>query len=444
VEYFNGWGFALGPRADHVVRPESAMTKLLAAATATWLISASVISAQLTVSPSAMRAHPNINYMTAPTTDLVAQLNARLKSGETTLTAEPTNGYLRSVLKALNVPEESQILVFSKTSFQAVRIGPKNPRAIYFNDSVAVGWVRTGDVLEFASHDPTQGTVFYTLAQPGTGPMEFRRNNSACVQCHSSEATMYVPGMFIGSVFPEKDGMPAYGPAYLTDHRTPFELRWGGWYVTGDHSGQHLGNAVVTDPSDLAAMATPETAHVKSLAGRFDMDGYLSANSDIVALLVLEHQTHMLNLITRIGWEARMGSEAGRSLESTAAELVDYMLFVDEATLPDHVAGSTKFAEVFAAKGVRDTKGRSLRDLSLRGRLMKYPCSYLIYDPSFDALPETAKSEIYQRLWEVLSGNDTSARYERLTEVDRRAVVEILRATKKDLPDYFFPQPSGS
>ena len=139
-----------------------------------------------------------------------------------------------------------------------------------------------------------------------------------------------------------------------------------------------------------------------------------------------------------------MGTEAGRPLAAAAAELVDYMLFVDEASLPDHVAGSTRFAEGFAARGVRDPRGRSLRDLSLSGRLMRYPCSYLIYDASFDALPDSAKAEIYARLWDVLSGADGSPRYSRLTESDRRAIVEILRATKKDLTDYFYPQPSGS
>ena len=420
------------------------MKRLLLAATVTWLASASFIGAQLAISPSAMRAHPEINYLTGQTTDPVARLNARLASGEVQLRGEPTNGYLRSILQALDVPVESQILVFSKTSFQASRIGPANPRAIYFNDQVAVGWVRGGDVLEFASHDATQGTVFYTLAQPGTGPMTLRRNNTACVQCHSSEATSFIPGMFIGSVYPEANGMPAYGPAYLTDHRTPFELRWGGWYVTGDHSGSHLGNAVVTDPTNLEAMATPETSHVRSLQGRFDPDGYLTLDSDLVALLVLEHQTHMLNLITRIGWEARIGNDAGRPLADAAAELVDYMLFVDEAALPDRVAGSTRFATVFQARGPRDPKGRSLRDLQLQGRLMKYPCSYLIYSPAFDALPAIAKAVIYQRLWEVLSDDDRSSRYDRLTLADRQAIVEILRATKSDLPDYFYPAPSGS
>ena len=420
------------------------MNRWLLAATATWLASASFIGAQLAISPSAMRAHPQIDYLAGPTTDPVARLNARLASGEVALHGEPTNGYLRSILQALDVPVESQLLVFSKTSFQSSRIGPGNPRAIYFNDQVAVGWVRGGEVLEFAAHDPTQGTVFYTLAQPGTGPLTFRRNNTACVQCHSSEATSFIPGMFIGSVYPEKNGMPAYGPAYLTDHRTPFELRWGGWYVTGDHSGHHLGNAVVTDPNNFEGMATPETAHVRSLQGRFDPDGYLTLDSDLVALLVMEHQTHMLNLITRIGWEARIGSDAGRPLAAAAAELVDYMLFVDEATLPDHVAGSTRFATVFQARGPRDPKGRSLRDLQLHGRLMKYPCSYLIYSPAFEALPATATAVIYARLWEVLSDDDHSPRYDRLTPDDRQGIIEILRATKTDLPDYFYPAPSGS
>ena len=420
------------------------MKKLLLAAMATWLASASFLGAQLTMSPSAMRAHPAINYLTAATTDPVARLNARLKAGVVTLDAEPTSGYLRSVLKALDIPVESQILVFSKTSFQAPRIGPRNPRAIYFNDQVSVGWVRGGDVLEFAAHDATQGTVFYTLAQPGTGPVEFRRNNTSCVQCHSSEGTNYVPGMFIGSVYPEKDGMPAYGPAYLTDHRTPFDVRWGGWYVTGDHSGHHLGNAVVTDRNNLEAMASHDTAHLRSLEGRFDPAGYLSTDSDLVALLVMEHQSFMSTLITRIGWDARIAGEAGRPMAAAAAELVDYMLFVDEAPLPDHVTGSTRFASVFQAQGPRDAKGRSLRDLHLKGRLMKYPCSYLIYSPAFDALPAHAKGAVYQRLWEVLSDGDPNPRYNRLSPDDRQAIIEILRETKPDLPDYFFPAPSGS
>jgi hypothetical protein len=285
------------------------------------------------------------------------------------------------------------------------------------------------------------GTVFYTLAQPLESPggtTEFTRNNVNCVQCHTSDATMNIPGWFVGSVYPKQDGLTAYGPAYTTDHRSLFEFRWGGWYVTGRHRGErHLGNAVVTDSTDLASMVTPATVHVANLEGRFDPNGYLSPHSDIVALLVLEHQVQMLNHITRLGWEARMGKDAARPLDEAAAALVDYLLFVDEAPLPGPIVGPTEFARIFSSKGPRDPKGRSLRDLQLTDRLMRYPCSYLIYSEAFDALPANAKGLVYKRLWEVLSGQDPDARYSRLTRDMRQNILEIIGATKPDLPDYF-------
>jgi len=199
-----------------------------------------------------------------------------------------------------------------------------------------------------------------------------------------------------------------------------------------------MGNATATNPSELDSMITPASVHVTDLKGRFNMDGYLSPHSDIVALLVLEHQAQMLNLITRVGWEARVGADAGRPLERAAAEFVDYMLFVDEAPLPGPIAGTSSFASTFSAVGPRDRHGRSLRDLDLGKRLLRYPCSYLIYSEPFDALPATAKAAIYERLWEVLSGRDTAPRYNALSSTDRTALVEILRDTKKDLPTYWF------
>jgi hypothetical protein len=232
--------------------------------------------------------------------------------------------------------------------------------------------------------------------------------------------------------------MTMYAAAYTTDHRSPFEIRWGGWFVTGTHTAsRHMGNAVASDPTDPAAMITPATVRVTSLEGRFDMTGYLSPHSDIVALLVLEHQVQAFNLMTRAGWEARIGADAGRPLEQAAAELVDYLLFVDEAPLPGPIAGPTSFASAFSAQGPRDSRGRSLRELDLHRRLLKYPCSYLIYSAQFDALPAAAKAAVYARMWEVLSGRESAARYSVLTEADRRAILEILRETKRDLPTYF-------
>ena len=408
----------------------------LAAATALWLAATIVGSSQTPISPSALRNHTAIRYQSAGATDAVARLNTRLASGEVTLAFEPGAGYLRSLLAALDVPVESQLLVYSKTSFQARRISPINPRALYFNDTVAVGWVRGGEVLELAAHDPAQGTNFYTIEQTRDAAPRATRQ-LACVHCHTWEATLDVPGMFVGSVVPAADGSVLYVPAFSIDHRTDFDQRWGGWFVTGRHDlPRHLGNALVSAGGAIEDAVTPASVHLDSLAGRFDADGYPAAGSDVVALMVMEHQARLLNLITRAGWEARAGADAGRPLGVIVDELVDYLLFVDEKPLPGPVA-SSPFARVFAARGPRDPRGRSLRDLDLRTRLMRYPCSYLIYSASFDGLPATAKQAIYARLWAVLSGTLGDERYARLTQADRIAIVDILRATKPDLPAYF-------
>jgi hypothetical protein len=401
------------------------------------LWTASLVAASGQVHPSLIRNHPAIAYARTPVSDPVAQLNGRLLRGEITLQKDGPAGYLKSLLAVLGIPVESQVLVFSKTSFQATRINPANPRAIYFNDTVSVGWVRSGPVLELVAQDPRQGAIFYTLDQADAPIPQFERND-ACLVCHASDATQNVPGLFVGSVFPGVDGTTMYGPAYTTDHRSPFGLRWGGWFVTGTHQAdRHMGNAVATDPADLAAMVTPQSVHTTSLDGRFDMSGYLSPWSDVVSLLVLEHQAQMLNLITRTGWEARVGDEGDRGLAVAAADLVDYLLFIDEAPLPGPISGPTAFARTFSAQGPHDSQGRSLRELDLTRRLLKYPCSYLIYSEPFAGMPEAARAAVYQRLWNVLTGRVSGDRYASLSQPDRAAIVEILRETKTDLPEYW-------
>jgi hypothetical protein len=174
--------------------------------------------------------------------------------------------------------------------------------------------------------------------------------------------------------------------------------------------------------------------------------------SDIAALMVLSHQTHMTNLITRAGWEARAsdptlhapfvaapGEDAriAAQMRDIASEVVDYLLFIDEAPLAGPIRGSSGFTERFSSAGVKDAQGRSLHQLDLTRRLMRYPCSYLIYSAAFDGLPSIAKNAIYARMWQVLSGRDASKKYATLSRADRQAVVEILRDTKKDLPAYF-------
>jgi hypothetical protein len=160
--------------------------------------------------------------------------------------------------------------------------------------------------------------------------------------------------------------------------------------------------------------------------------------------MVLTHQAHMTNLLTRIGWSSRIAAYehttgAADRLAADAREVVDYMLFVDEALLPGKIQGTSGFAEQFAIKGPSDTKGRSLRQLDLEHRLLRYPCSYMIYSPQFDSLPGETKEVIYKRMWIILSGEDKDGKYSRLSITDRRAIVEILRDTRNELPSYFQP-----
>lgn len=360
--------------------------------------------------------HPAIDYYAGSLNDPVANLERALTDGRTRLAYEPGAGYLASLLRALDISTDSQVVVFSQTSFQASRITPKNPRAIYFNDQVAVGYVRGGEVLEIAAEDARRGVVFYSLEQRPSAKPAFARRRE-CLRCHVSWDTLGVPGLVVLSTGPADSS--GYASGGVVDQRSRIADRWGSWYVTGRMVPMHsMGVALPT------------------LEGQFDLSSYLAPSSDVVALTLLEHQTRMTNLLTDIGWEGRVGAD-DRRLESIARELVDYMLFVNEAPLGGKIEGSSGFAQRFSAIGPRDRHGRSLREFDLQRRLMKYPCSYMIYTPTFDALPSNAKAAIYARMWQVLSGEDKTAKYARLSAADREAVVEILRETKKDLPQAF-------
>jgi hypothetical protein len=389
----------------------------------------------------APRDHPAIRYGATPASEAVTVLNRRIADGEVRLEYDETSGYLRSVLEVLNVPVASQALVFSQTSFQAPKINIHNPRAIYFNDTISVGWVRGGAVLEVAAQDPRQGVIFYALDQKPTATPQLTRNDQ-CLACHLSWETLGVPGLIVQSVHPLPD-LHSYVNGYTTYHTSPMEERWGGWWVTGNHGGaRHMGNIPVMPAEKHKRMLANPRQAITSLEGLFDLTGYPTPYSDVVAMMVLAHQTHTTNLITRVGWEARLAAaepsaDAEARTREAAADLVDYMLFVYEAPFAGPMQGTSGFTAAFAAQGPRDQKGRSLREFDLRRRLFRYPCSYMIYTEAFDALPPAARDAVYRRLWDVLSGRDTHQRYRVLTAADRQAIIQILRDTKTSLPAYF-------
>src|SRR5678816_2171870 len=337
--------------------------------------------------------------------DPVALLEKQIERGEVKLDYTPDGwGYLPALLNQLGINTDSQILVFSKTSLQFPKISPKTPRAIYFNDNVSVGYVRDGSVYEFTSLDPSQGLIFYTMDTQKTEVSRFERRTNECLICHAPAG-----GMLISSVYPSADGTPLVTGTFFAgiDHRTPIEERWGGWYVSGTHgSMRHMGNAVAPDPARPVDLEESGTQNLLSLSSKIDASKYLTSTSDIVALMTAEHQTHMTNLITGLSRQFRQALNNGNSEKSKASldkaidQIVDYMLFVDEAQLRDPVQGVSSFTVTFPQRGPRDRQGRSLRDFDLQRRLFRYPLSYMISSEIFDAMPPAARDRIYQRLFD--------------------------------------------
>jgi hypothetical protein len=396
-----------------------------------------------------------INYKTAPTDDAITALQQRIDVGKTKLAFVDDHGYLPAVLKELNVPQSSQVLVFSKTSFQRERITPNTPRALYFNDDVYVGFCLRGDVLEVSTMDPNIGVAFYTLDQePATRP-KFHRQTDNCLICHASSSTGGAPGHVVRSVFPDRLGLPILtAGSFRIDHTSPLKERWGGWYVTGTHGSQtHMGNWIVENKRDPEAEGNAKGQNTTDLKSRFTVANYLTPHSDIVALMVLEHQTECQNRMSRalintkqaMHYQDTLNRDLGepvdkkwesttRQIESAAEQLVKYLLFSGEVKLEAPIAGTSDFAKEFAARGPFDKQGRSLRKFDLKTRLFKYPCSYLIYSRAFTDLPKEIKVHVFKRLNEVLTGKDTSAPFAHLSSTDRKAVLEILRETLPGFP----------
>lgn len=386
--------------------------------------------------------NPAIQYQTRQPNDAVSRLQAQMDKGTAKLDYDPRFSYLPSLLKHLGINADSQMLVFSKTSFQGPKISPQAPRAIYFADNAAVGYVPLGDVMEVIAVDPSEGVEFYTLDLEKTAKPRFLRRTMECMQCHMIPTTLNIPGLEITSVIPAPDGSPRFAAAAtMVDSRTPFEERWGGWFVTGTAGEtQSRANAVAPRPDQPSVLEYRDTQNLTSLRGRLNTSQYLEPTSDMVALMTIEHQTRANNLLTRLQWETKIAAEQGKMEEFRGGrmamivdQLVDYMLFENEAKMYDPVTGVSTFTKTFAERGPRDKQGRSLRDFDLKTRMFRYPLSFMIYSELFDALPDPARQAVYQRLYDKLTGKVDS----KLSAADRRAIVEIVRDTKSNLPAYW-------
>ena len=382
-----------------------------------------------------------INYHLRTPNEAVARLQKKIDGGEARLSFDRQFGYLPALLESLGVPRSSQMLVFSKTSLQRQLISPANPRAIYFNDDVYIGFIPGAPLLEVSAVDPNLGGVFYALAQDATAKPQFKRS-ADCLQCHGAAKTLGVPGHLVRSIGTDETGeLDLHNEVSNITHRTPFEERWAGWYVTGTHGNQvHRGNLVGQEAFNRQAKEPNYLGNLTDLSPLFDVRKYPFAGSDIAALMVLEHQAHMHNYFTRLNFETQiMLRQYGhiRYLKSQSEALLRYLLFTEEAPLAAAVRGNQAFVSAFTRSGPRDSKGRSLRDLDLQTRLFKHPCSFLIYSPAFDSLPAPMKEHLYQRLWDILTGQDQNPDFSKLRQEDRSAILDILLETKSGLPAYW-------
>jgi hypothetical protein len=391
---------------------------------------------------------PPINYSATQPRDAIAGLQKCLAAGALKLTGNGKE-IVQSLLRELQIPVESQMLVFSKTSFQRSRIRPEQPRAIFFSDTCYVGWVPNG-LVEIAAIDPQLGPVFYSF-DPGAAEPDFVRDND-CLRCHGGTFVRGIPGVFARSMFTDETGEPLlrFG-SEVVDFRTPFTNRWGGWYVTGKHgTALHRGNILARDKNGELIADVKRGANTSNLAGLFDTKSYLTQGSDIVALLVFEHQLAMQNTLTRASLDCRRMlayqenvqrdlkepvteeltyESVKRVFDGAAKEVVDDLLFKDEATLPKGLAGSAAFQAAFLAAARRARDGSSLKDFQLDGQLFKNRCSYLIYSECFLALPGALKKRVYARLVHALHPTNPDPRYAHLGAEERARISSILIET---------------
>jgi hypothetical protein len=401
--------------------------------------------------------YPVMHYGRTPSHNALAQLQQRLAAGSVRLTFSAPRGYLDSLLQALAIDPSSQVLVYSKTSLQKGEISAATPRALYFDANTYVGYVQDGATLELGAMDSELGQVFYTLPNRTAAAPHLQRETLTCLACHDTYEMSGggVPRFLLMSSYVDLHGNQlTHEDSILTTDETPLESRWGGWYVSG-HTGKqvHVGNILVTDVQQLVKLDTVRRGNIDTLDDLFNTKPYLTDKSDVVALLVLQHQETVQNLLSRVNFEvrealARVANKPEALPAKTRTQLQDFMddlakamLFGDAVPYTDTIHGTSGFDVWFQKQGIRDSQGRSLRDLDLQTRLFRYPLSFLVYTPAFEALPDYARDYLFGRFAAVLQGRDASDTYAFMSAADRRATLQIFTATDPAFARYLARHP---
>jgi len=395
-----------------------------------------------------------IRYSATPADDRATALNAAHQARANAIRSLPAKKRLQWLLDEFKVPAESQLFVFSKTSLPRALITPETPRVLYFSDEAYVGWAPAG-AFEVTVFDPRLGATFYVFDAHETGAAPLLLRDSDCLLCHARHE--HTPSLRTRTVFPDARGEPLAGSGSANiAPSTPLEERWGGWYVTGGGPGlRHRGNLTGRKAEDFEGPSAQPTRNLASLEGVVDTRRYLLKTSDVVPMLLHDHQVHVHNVISTALQDARIALHRWPAMrkilglpddappqgscvvvfESQAEKLIDALLCRDEAPWPaDPLRSDGVFAAAYAKTRKPDPQGRSLRDLDLRTRLFRYRCSPLIYSESFTHLPRPLRETTLLRLSAGLRAFPPSPAFGHLDEAERVAIHEILTATLPDLP----------
>lgn len=378
-----------------------------------------------------------VDYFAKSVNDPVARLARSIEGGEIELETSDRHGYLQSVLKHLDVPLESQLLVFSKTARSPGLVSPSKPRAVFFNDTVSIAWIRDARELELTAVDPRRGVNFYTLLQPSSLDAEARPRfvrSDRCLACHSGRSSLEVPGLLLRGFQTDQSGKMLYGFSRVT-HDMTYDRRWGGWYVTGSPSGViHRGNLVGEKENARHKSEPGFLSSVSDLSRRGDFSDWPAGTSDFVAHLILSHQVHGTNLLIRVGLEARLNRQS-----DAEDRLIRYLVFADEPKLnlsqsQAKACRERPYSQWFMRQGVAVGSAGSLRDLDLTNRVFRNRLSYLISTPLFSGLPATTQCRLLTRLWRGLSLETPEDAFRHLESEERQRIITIVRETIPDLP----------
>ncbi len=397
-----------------------------------------------------------ISYSTTAPHDSITALKLKLAAGEIRWEGDEKS-IVRRLLSALGIPESSQLLVFSKTSFQKDRISPSRPRALYFGDEVYVGWC-PGGLVEVAAVDPVLGPVFYSFDPRSAKEASRFERDPDCMRCHGGTFVRDIPGLLARSMFCDANGQPLLVlGTELVEDSTPIEKRWGGWYVTARKAGpRHRGNLVLAAEQEPSPAQLSANANLASLDKLVDTSPYLVPTSDVTALLVFEHQVSVENALTRanqqclrmMNYQTNLQAElketvtteptyesVKHSFSEAAQQVCDALLCRDAAALPPAgIAGVGTFVHDFEKSGQAAGNHPSFKSLELHSRLFRYRCSYLIQSSSFDNLQPTLRRRVLQRLWRVLSEPTSDPRYEYLEPQERQAIRDLIASNIHRLP----------